>query len=324
MTARVLADISRMAWPDVLKLRRIGGSDAPTVAGVSPFGGPVELWARMTGTIPPVDETEEMRWGTLLEGPIRDEFGHRNGLRVTKSHRLLLHAEHDFATCLLDGQVVVKGDGLIPLQVKTGGHFADGWTDDEIPANYMVQVQHELAVVGAPYGYVAALLGGRRYHDYRVDRDDTLIDRLMELEAEFWQHVQDRTMPATDGRSGTRDVFGALWEQLNGTAVDLPDSALYWRDEYRAGHAAAAAGDERKARAGNELVRLLGEADGEVGFVAGEKVASWRRPVPKTPRFDEADFKATSPHLHATYTRLPAPDSMSRRLTVHKPKGATA
>lgn len=323
MTARVLASTVGMAWADVLKLRRLGGSDAPVIAGVSPWQGPVGLWMEKTGMTPGPDESEQMYWGTHLEEPIARRFAAQNGLKVTRRHALLMHAEHDFATCNLDRQVLVPGDGWIPLQIKTSGWGHD-WTDDEAPVHVTVQVQHELAVTEAPYEFLAVLIGGNRYRDYVVPRDDDLIAELLTAEAEFWAHVEARTMPPwIDGKPATTDALGRLYARLEGDMVALPAEALKLRDQYLLAKAEAKVAEAVAAEAGNELRALLGAAGGEVGFVDGEKVVTWRRPVPKTPVFDAARHAAQVSDCHASFTALPDPESMARRLTVHKaPKGS--
>jgi predicted phage-related endonuclease len=52
-----------------------------------------------------------------------------------------------------------------------------------------------MAVTGLPHAYACCLIGGQRYVFVDVPRDDDYIERLIEVETEFWEAVQARRVP---------------------------------------------------------------------------------------------------------------------------------
>jgi predicted phage-related endonuclease len=71
--------IDRAAW---LERRRqtLGASDAAAALGLSPYCSPLQLYLRKIGSLPEQEETEAMRWGTLLEPLLAREYTRRTGL----------------------------------------------------------------------------------------------------------------------------------------------------------------------------------------------------------------------------------------------------
>lgn len=46
-----------------------------------------------------------------------------------------------------------------------------------------------MAVTGASHCYVCALIGNEEIKIYKLDRDQELIDYIMEKEEEFWKNI---------------------------------------------------------------------------------------------------------------------------------------
>jgi len=56
--------MDRQQWLEARK-QGIGGSDAPTVAGINPWKSPVELYMEKTGEIEPQEAGEKAYWGSF-------------------------------------------------------------------------------------------------------------------------------------------------------------------------------------------------------------------------------------------------------------------
>ncbi len=52
-----------------------------------------------------------------------------------------------------------------------------------------------MAVTGYQGAYIAVLIGGNTFKWKFVERDEELISMLVELESDFWNHVQDCIPP---------------------------------------------------------------------------------------------------------------------------------
>lgn len=133
-----------------LALRKtgIGGSDAPVVCGMSPWKSALELYLEKRGEAEPEDlsDNDAVRFGTLLEDVIADEYVRRTGRKVRRVNRQLRAKDHPFMVANLDRDVV--GQPRI-LECKTAGiHAKDEWGEqgtDEVPEYYLLQCTHYLA-----------------------------------------------------------------------------------------------------------------------------------------------------------------------------------
>ncbi|QCX49689.1 YqaJ viral recombinase family protein [Ralstonia pseudosolanacearum] len=220
-------ELSRADW---LEVRRtgIGGSDAAAAVGLNPFKSQTELWLEKTGRdaeLPkpdPSDTKEPIYWGTLLEPIVAAAYTSQTGHRVRKINATLRHPTIPFMLANLDREVVGVPDVQI-LECKTAGaRGARHWQDG--PPEYVVlQVQHQLAVTGKRAADVAVLLCGQQLAVYRIERDDELIARLIQLEAEFWRWVEIDEPPPGDGSESAERALRCLYPRDNGGTVDFSD-----------------------------------------------------------------------------------------------------
>lgn len=99
-------------------------------------------------------------------------------------------------------------------------------SEHKIPIYYETQVQWYLGITGAKTCYVAVLIGGSDFRIYKVDRDDDLIQALIEKCADFWlNHVMAKVPPSP---VCVKDVVklhpeddGELVEADNDVAADI-------------------------------------------------------------------------------------------------------
>lgn len=186
----------------------IGGSDMPIIMGLSTYKTPYQLYLEKTGIVVPTDEVTEFQyWGHALEGIIRDEFAKRNNV-VVETPDTCVHPFHDY----LRGNV----DGFIPawnavLEVKcSSGFMAHEWGEDgsdTIPMQYLVQVAHYCATLNADCAYIAVLIGGNQYREFKYTRDLQLEATLIDAAKKFWECVQTRTPPEPINQVDLRLMF---------------------------------------------------------------------------------------------------------------------
>ena len=219
-------DLSRDDW---LAVRRtgIGGSDAAAAVGLSPYISPLELWLDKTGRADglarpdPDDTASPTYWGTLLEPIVAAVYTKQTGNRVRRINAVLRHPSVPFMLANIDREVVGARDVQI-LECKTAGeHGARLWRDG-VPEYVELQVQHQLAVTGRTAAHVAVLLCGQALEVFRVERDDALIARLIELEARFWGYVDTDSPPPADGSESADRALRHLYPG-NGGTVDFTD-----------------------------------------------------------------------------------------------------
>lgn len=310
MSAKILVSTEDMPYADWLEYRKqgIGGSDASVVCGINRYKSPVELWMDKTGQIPPQEAGEAAYWGTQLEPFVRAEFTKRTGIEVSQFKNLLQSEEHPFMLANLDGICKVPDYGTCIFEAKTASAYKAGEWEDTIPDEYMCQIQHYMAVTGYAGAYIAVLIGGNTFRWKFVERDEELISMLIELETDFWNHVQDCTPPPLDGSDASAKFLAQRFPSSTPkTHITLPDTAADLLSEYDEACAQLEIISEKKQKAENLLKEMMGE--NEVG-TAGGRVVTWKSVAQE--RLDSKTLKAEHPTLYKKY----ANKSSYRRFTI--------
>jgi len=196
-------DLSCNQWLDVRK-GGIGSSDAAAAVGLNPYKSRLQLWMEKTSQdanlekVDPNDDNSAMFWGTLLEPMVAAAYTKRTGNKVRRINAVLQHSKHSWMLANIDREVVGAND-VSMLECKIAGMNGAKLWRDGVPEYVQLQVQHQLAVTGKQAADVACQICGNELRVYRIDRDDELIERLTEREAEFWNLVVTRTAPEPDG-----------------------------------------------------------------------------------------------------------------------------
>ena len=201
----------------------IGGSDAAAVLNLSPWANPLDVYLDKVGEAEKLEETDPMHWGILLEPVIATEtavvMSERLGRPVKLQNRQRTYRSkvHPWMLANLD-RIVVESDALV--EIKAVG-FHSGRKDygieetDEVPAQYIAQVQHQLAVTGRSEGWLSVLIGGQDHRLYYIARDERFIDAMTQLEHKFWtEHVVPQVPPEIDDKwdaDGVADTLARLY-----------------------------------------------------------------------------------------------------------------
>ena len=310
MSAKVLVSTENLLYADWLEYRKqgIGGSDASVVCGVSRYKSPVELWLDKTGQLPPQEAGEAAYWGTQLEPFVRAEFTKRTGIEVQCVRQLLQSGELPFMLANLDGVCEVPDYGTCVFEAKTASAYKAGEWDDAIPDEYQLQIQHYMAVTGYAGAYIAVLIGGNTFRWKFVERDEELISMLIDLEADFWKHVQDCTPPPLDGSEASAKFLAQRFPNSTPMSqITLPDAAADLLVQYDEACEELETVTRRKQEAENILKEMMG--DNEVG-TAGGHIVTWKSVSQE--RLDSKTLKAEHPTLYKKY----ANQTSYRRFTI--------
>lgn len=236
----------------------IGASEAAAVLGVSPWATPLEVYLRKTGQLPPVETSEAMRRGLRLEDDIAEEYLERVGGSL-ETQLFLRHPARPWMIATIDGR---RSDGRIVEFKAVGWRSAGEWGEegtDEIPGHYLCQVLHQMDVAGTDVVDVAALIGGSDFRVYHVERDDAVIDRMVEIEAEFWGRVERQDPPrASDPADAT--LLRHLYPEATGE-VALPDEASRLVLEWEAAGASIRELEDHRKRLECRVREAIGPAE---------------------------------------------------------------
>ena len=174
----------------------IGGSDMPIILGLSNYKTPYQLYLEKKGIISDGDKMSQAQyWGNRLEGLIRDEFAIRNNVTI-ETPDTIIHPFYDFLRANLDGYIK---EWESVLEVKFATQFmSQEWGEDGsdvIPMAYLVQVAHYCAITNADSAYIAVLIGGHDYRQYKYSRDLELEKTLFQAASDFWDTVKKDLPP---------------------------------------------------------------------------------------------------------------------------------
>lgn len=299
MSAIVLASTENMSYDEWLNLRKqgIGGSDASVVCGINRYKSPMELWLDKTNQLPYQEAGEAAYWGTILEPFVVSEFTKRTGIEVSRQKQLLQSEEHPFMLANLDGICEHPDYGTVIFEAKTASAYKSSEWEDAIPDEYMLQIQHYMAVAGYKGAYIAALIGGNTFRWRFIERDEELIAMLVQLESEFWSYVQSKTPPPLDGSDvSVKFLADRFPNSVPKSKITLPDSAVELIDEYAAASEQIKALTEKKQEAENLLKAMLG--DNEIGTTT-DHIVTWKSVSQE--RLDSKTLKSEHPTLFKKY-----------------------
>jgi len=222
---------ARQEWLAARK-KGMGGSDAAVACDMSPWKTQHELYLEKRNEISDAfgdDPPEHIRFGNVLEDVIAGEYAYRTGRKVRRVKAMKQHPKHPFMLANIDRKI--EGEDRL-LECKNVGDFSyklGEWGEegtDQIPEYYLMQVQHYLAVTGFDVADLAALVGGNSLKIYTIERDEDLINNMIELEGKFWEHVMSGTPPPVDfNHRSTVDMIKRKYTGTNGVIITLPEHA---------------------------------------------------------------------------------------------------
>lgn len=261
----VIENPTREAWLETRK-SGIGASESAAALGFSPYKSPYQLWAEKTGAVEPDDlsKVRHVRLGNKLEPIIAEEFEIETGRTATlwPQHQMVRHSDIPWLTCTPDATQICPERGPGVLQMKAPGlRQLKNWKSiEDVPLIYQIQLQHEMAVVGANWGSLCALVGGQEleYHDFEFNA--RFVEAMIPKLAEFWAAVQTKQAPPVDGSESCTETIRKLFPHEMTDFVVLPDEALAWDRELNDVKFQISELTEKKNLLENQLKAAIGAA----------------------------------------------------------------
>ena len=207
-----------------LREKRIGGSDVGAILGVNPYKSIIDVY---------IDKTEgstfkgnnATHWGHMLESTIIKEFASR--------HKELLVFDAPYS--VVDNFLIANLDGVLKdkesgdfgvLEIKTTSLWnKKEWEEDTIPQSYYAQVQHYLMLSGYKFAYVAVLIGGQEYKEFKVERNEEDIELIRSKATEFYkENILKQIPPMPDGSDAYMDYLKKKAMDIeNDTVIEFVD-----------------------------------------------------------------------------------------------------
>jgi len=191
-----------------LRRQNIGASESCVLLGWG-FASPFELFMQKTGKLaePDLSKDERVVIGQSIEAGIATAAERLLGVALRPAKRYVTHPTIHGMGCTPDYEMLTEDAGWVPVEVKAVAwdRWADEWNpgnepDDEIepPPHIAIQLQHQLACCGSPYGFVLVLVAGSRIRLIRQPRHAGLIEQIENAVVEFWRRVRDNNPYAPD------------------------------------------------------------------------------------------------------------------------------
>lgn len=216
-----------------LRVKDITSSEVAALFGLSSYVTKFELFHRKRDAKVVVQESSEWKkWGQRLQDSIAAGVAEDEGWKIRKmteymrDTELRMGSSFDFsiegltkitgsenddggiAPVIIDKTAeIMEREGMIKglLEIKNvfGMIFKDQWLEDEegnleAPPHIELQVQHQLAVSGRSFAYIAALVGGNQIKLIKREPNEKIISAIKEKIAEFWYAVKTNTPPRVD------------------------------------------------------------------------------------------------------------------------------
>ena len=206
----------------------------------------------------------------------------------------------------IDREIVGQDVGL---ECKTASEYRkDEWADDEIPAEYILQCQHYMAVTGYKAWWIAILIGGNKFMHKLIERDEEIIQMLIEQEGIFWrQYVVPKVMPPADGSEACTKALSKMYPHSNGQTMALDAESKELLERRAKLKERADLTKQQLEQIDNTIKAKLGET--EIGE-AGRYRVTWKTITSSKP--DTKALKEQYPDVYKACLKT----SESRRFTV--------
>lgn len=250
----------------------IGGSDVAAVLGVSKWKTPYQLWLDKTSDKVEEKESDLLHFGQALEQVIADEYALRNNVKVLRRNQMFRHTEHPELIANIDRYIV---GGKI-LECKTCDAYASskfGEGGDEVPDEYILQVQHYMHVTGYHEADLAVLIGGNKYRQFILKYDPKLANYAADKCVEFWN---DYVVPQVPPPATANDDLASYYDAKAGATITATAEIAGLLAEYKRIKAV-----EKDAKADLEAiatqVKLFAGENEIITDNAGKTIATWKK-----------------------------------------------
>lgn len=295
-----IAYVPSITHNEWLEYRRqgIGGSDAGAIAGLSKYSSAFSVYCDKLNLVPEKEDNEAMRQGRDLEEYVARRFAEAEGKKVQRFSYLIRSKKYPWAIADID-RLIVGENALLECKTTSVMNKTD-FENGDIPPYWYCQCQHYLAVTGCDVCYLAVIVLGRGYHCFKIDRNESDITALMELERQFWEeNVLLQKEPLPDGTERAGEVISGIYARSDSEAQDV-DLTPYSESlkEYAALDSQISALTAQKEKIKQELQLYLKEA--ERGQYEGFRV-SWK--TQESMRIDSKRLKEELPEIYEKYLK---------------------
>lgn len=201
----------------------IGGSEISTVLGLNKFDTVTRTYYEKIKAIEPRQfDNSKMFFGRYMEDKIADLWKFFDGtsegyIENYKNNKVIrecravngfvvnpaypwLFASLDRVMNIKGGVNLITGEPLkteAVLEVKTLSYWSSSMWADGIPISYLLQVHQYMIIMETDYAEIAILKDGSEFMVEKVQRDDNLCEKIIDISKAFWYN---RVVPAQEAQ----------------------------------------------------------------------------------------------------------------------------
>ena len=200
----------------------IGGSEVGNLLLPNPdYDSAIWIFHEKVGTIDTrKNDNESMFWGRELEDQIADKWRYWDGtqegyIQNYKDKKIIrecrsvngyvvnpkypwLFASLDRVMNITGGRNLLTGDPLTTeavLECKAMNQWVAQKWEDGMPIYYLMQIHQYMAIIESDYAEICILENGNRLRVEKIQRDDGLCEKIIEITKGFWYN---RVLPAKE------------------------------------------------------------------------------------------------------------------------------
>ncbi len=192
-----------------LRKKDITSTQSSALFGLSPYTTYYELFHSLkSGKDLPFKENEFMKWGQRLQDAIAAGVAEDQGWVIRKmteyiripSLRMGSSFDFEIVQNASDPDHLEYEKGILEIKNVFGLQFKEQWLEDddgnlEAPPHIEMQVQHQLAVSGYSFAYIAALVSGNQVQLIKRERDEKVINAIKQRVAAIYAQVESGVDP---------------------------------------------------------------------------------------------------------------------------------
>lgn len=254
-----------------------GASEAAAACGLSKYDQPLSLYLQKRSEIVKEfsdEQRERMSFGLALEPAILGQYAARRDCEVVTGQPMFLSTRWQFMGATPDA---IAFNPLAPekwwvVECKnTSTHMVDPTGEDEskfgvdgtdqVPIEYVMQAQQQMAVLGCDLVEFPVLVGGNSLRIYTVRRDETLIDLIVKSERDLADQIVMGLPPeAIPDHGSTLNIFRRTACESGKTIILPAELEDAWSD-LEASRTAKEEADRLHDSATAKLMQAVGDAE---------------------------------------------------------------
>lgn len=248
------------------RMKYVCSSDAPPVVkGRSRYGVTAAdiYWSKQPEFQVPDRATSSQNAGSYIEPSIVRWCADYLGVKPIPDQMVICKAGQGAGILAANLDAMIEGRPREAIEAKMRAPDEE-WGEegsDQIPDDEMIQCQHQIAVADLDRVWVPVLIGGWHpsFRLYCVERNQELINIIVERELEFWNTFVLPKVPP-DLSAPPLAALKALRREPNKT-VELPPEALAIWNDYRVCRDAESRLKQDADKRYAELLAMLGDAE---------------------------------------------------------------